>query len=152
MWPDTKEARRAMDEIIDYVDIIFPTHPDEPTKLLGTNDPDEIYNYFTSKNVNKLILKCGSKGVIAYGDNKKYVSTAIAPKGVMDPRGAGDTFVGAYLHCMNNDLDMTTSLQWATTAAGIKVGGRSIIAQPSITEIKKHIKNSLITESSFQNN
>ena len=152
LWSDTKEARRAMDEIIDYVDIIFPTHPDESTKLLGTNDPDKIYNYFTSKNVDKLILKCGSKGVIAYGDNRKYVSTAITPKGVMDPRGAGDTFVGAYLHCMNNDLDMATSLQWATTAAGIKVGGRSIIAQPSITEIKKHIKNSLITESSFQNN
>ena len=47
---------------------------------------------------------------------------------------------------------MPTSLQWATTAAGIKVGGRSIIAQPSITEIKNHIKDSLITESTFQNN
>ena len=151
LWSNTKEAKHAMDEIIDYVDIIFPTHPEEPTKLLGTDDPDKIYNYFTSKNVNKLILKCGSKGVIAYNDNKKYVSKAIAPEGVMDPRGAGDTFVGAYLHCVNNNLDMTTSLQWATAAAGIKVGGRSIVAQPSLTKIKKHINNSLITESSFKN-
>ena len=152
LWNDTKEARRAMDEIIDYVDIVFPTHPDEPTKLLGENDPDKIYNYFMSKNVKKLILKCGDQGVIAYSDNRKYVSRAIAPKGVMDPRGAGDTFVGAYLHCINNDLDMSKSLQLATTAAGIKVGGRSIIAQPSTKEIKKHINDSLITESCFQNN
>lgn len=149
LWLNKKEARRAMDEIISYVDIIFPTHPNESIKLVGTNNPDMIYNYFKNKNVNKLILKCGSKGVIGYGDNKKYIAKAIAPKGIMDPRGAGDTFVGAYLHCINNNFDMPKSLMWATTAAGIKVGGRSIVGQPSIAEIKKHLNNSLITESSF---
>jgi 2-dehydro-3-deoxygluconokinase len=144
LWENASDAKDAMDEILEYTDIIFPSHPGDTEKLLGITEPDDIYNYFKSWNVPTVILKCGEKGAIAYVENKKYTMPSIAPYGIIDVTGAGDTFVGTYLHCINHNIETKEALKWSTTAAGIKVGGRSITSQPKSTEIQKHLSKVII--------
>ena len=79
-------------------------------------------------------------------ENKKYTMSSIAPYGIIDVVGAGDTFVGTYLHCINNNIEIKEALKWSTTAAGIKIGGRSITSQPESIEIQKHLSKVIIEQ------
>ena len=79
----------------------------------------------------------GEEGALVSSPQGVYRASSIAPKGVSDTTGAGDAFVGAFLHCLVNGLDTKTGLQWGVAAAGIKVGGRGgIISQPTLQQVQ----------------
>ena len=146
LWEHASDAKYAMEEILEYTDMIFPSHPGDTETLLGITDPDDVYDYFKKWHIPTVILKCGEKGAVAYVENKKYTMSSIAPYGIIDVVGAGDTFVGTYLHCINNNIEIKEALKWSTTAAGIKIGGRSITSQPESIEIQKHLSKVIIEQ------
>ena len=138
LWP-AEVARQAMDEILPYVDIILPSHPHEPMALIGIDSQWEVIDYFLSKGVAIVVLKCGGEGAwVGTGERVGRVP-AVAPKGVFDTASAGDTFAGGFLHCVVRGLDAFEAVRWAVVSAGLKVAGRSILGQPTLEEVEQHL-------------
>tara|TARA_Y100000590_G_scaffold89968_1_gene101344 strand:- start:1928 stop:2872 length:945 start_codon:yes stop_codon:yes gene_type:complete len=131
------EAKGALDEVIEYVDIIFASHPDETKSIIKADSPEEAIDYFHQKGISTIAITMGEEGALVSSPQGVYRASSIAPKGVSDTTGAGDAFVGAFLHCLVNGLDTKTGLQWGVAAAGIKVGGRGgIISQPTLQQVQ----------------
>ena len=132
-----EEARKALEEILPHVDIIFPSHPQEPKALIGLDAETEVIDHFLACGVEVVALKCGQDG--AWVGTRSGVARvpAVAPLGVLDPVGAGDTFAGAFLHCIAQGLDPFESARWGVASAGLKVGGRSIVAQPAREQVER---------------
>ena len=131
------EAKDALDEVIEYVDIIFASHPDETKSIIRADSPEEAIDYFHQKGISTIVITMGQEGALVSSPQGVYRASSIAPKGVSDTTGAGDAFVGAFLHCLVNGLDTKTGLQWGVAAAGIKVGGRGgIISQPTLQQVQ----------------
>lgn len=131
------EAKDALDEILDYVDIIFASHPDETKSIIGADSPEEAIDYFQQKDISTIAITMGQDGALVSTPQGVYRAQSVAPKGVSDTTGAGDAFVGAFLHCLVNELEPQVGLQWGIAAAGIKIGGRgAITSQPTRQQVK----------------
>ena len=44
LWKHASDAKYAMEEILEYTDMIFPSHPGDTETLLGITDPDDVYD------------------------------------------------------------------------------------------------------------
>jgi ribokinase len=66
---------------------------------------------------------------------------AIANITPVDTTGAGDTFLGAFMVGINNDMSMYDSLYFANICAGLKttkLGAQT--GMPTLKEVKKYVK------------
>lgn len=93
---DIEEAKEAMEEIIDYVDIIILSNIHDAEKLIGISSPDKIIKYFWDRGIARVAVKMGKSGC-AVGYNGEISSIPHRDVVVVDPTGAGDTFNGGFL-------------------------------------------------------
>lgn len=134
LWESIADARRAMDEILPYTDIVTPSFPHEPSALIGLEEEVAVIDWFLDRGVGAVALKCGSAGAWAATGDRIARIPAVSPRGVLHASGAGDTFVGGLLHCIVRGLDVFEGARWGVACAGLKVGGPSIEAQPTRQE------------------
>ena len=135
-----EEAREAMHAVLPYVDIVFPGHPEETGALTGLDSVPDVIEYFRSKGPTTVAVKCGEAGAWVGNDQGMGKVPAVAPRGVSDTTGAGDSFVGTFLHCTLEGQDAFDSARWGVVAAGLTVGGRgAILSQPARTEVEQHL-------------
>lgn len=137
LWETVDEARAAVEEVLPYVDVIMPSHPDEPKALFGLESEADVIAFFLNRGVSTVAVKSGAAGAwVGTAQGMRRVP-AVAPRGVYDPGGAGDTFVGGFLHGIVRGMDPFEAARWGVASAGLKVGGRSIVAQPSREEVEE---------------
>ncbi|MDE2715983.1 MAG: sugar kinase [Chloroflexota bacterium] len=135
LWESIAEARDAMDELLPYIDIITPSFPHEPAALIDLHSEREVIDWFLERGVGTVGLKCGAEGAWV-GTHREIVRIpGVAPRGLLHTSGAGDTFVGGLLHCIANGMDAVEGARWGVASAGLKAGGPSIEAQPSLQEV-----------------
>lgn len=135
LWESTLDARRAMDEVLPYVDIITPSFPHEPAALIGLHTEPEVIRWFLEQGVGTVALKCGGAGAWV-GTTREIVRIpVVAPRGLLHTSGAGDTFAGGLLHCIANEMGAVEGARWGVACAELKVGGPSIEAQPTRQEV-----------------
>jgi len=95
-------------ELISKVDL-FMLNNEEAIQLTSKNNLEEIADDFLNSGPQIIIIKMGEDGaLVAYGNNKKYVSV-VPGTNVCDPTGAGDSFAGGVLgyiatHGMENPV------------------------------------------------
>ena len=131
------EAREAMDDVLPYVDIVFPSHPEETKLLLGAGSPEDAIEVLHARGIGTVALKSGNDGAWVSTGNGVSKIGAVAPNGVADTTGAGDAFVGGFLHCLESGLGALEGARWGVAAAGLKVAGRGGIAsQPVRDEVE----------------
>jgi len=135
LW-SLEEAQAAMAELLPFVDIVFPSAPDESAALIGKREPEQVAAYFREKGVPLVVVKCGAEGVLmAAGDSTTLIPAHI-PEIVRDTSGAGDVFDGAFLHGLIAGMAPVAAARLGVVAAGLKVRGRGAIAsQPRREEI-----------------
>ena len=132
-----EEAREALQEVLPYVDVIFPGHPEESTSLLGLDTEAEVISYFRSRGVKVVAVKSGEAGAWIGTEEGVWRASAVAPKGVLDTAGAGDAFAAGVLHCLVRGLGPEEGLRWGVVAAGLTVAERGALAsQPSREEVE----------------
>ncbi len=131
MWP-VEEARAALDDILPYVDVLFPSHPSETGALFGLDSVQAAIEFFIERGIDTVAVKCGEDGSwVATSDHVARVP-AIAPRGVSDTTGAGDAFAAGVLHGIVHGWGPFEGARWGAASAGLKVGGRGAIgSQPS---------------------
>ncbi len=135
LWESMAEARDAMDEVLPYIDIITPSFPHEPAALIDRHTEREVIDWFLERGVGTVALKCGAEGAWVGTPREIVRIPGVAPKGLLHTSGAGDTFVGGLLHCVTAGMDAVEGARWGVACAGLKVGGPSIEAQPTLQEV-----------------
>lgn len=120
MWP-LEEARAAMQELLPFTDILFPSD-DEAVDLTGRSDRDAIIDFFHGNGVGTVILKCGADGAVVSTKTAKFTVPA-QPSNPVDSTGAGDSFAGSFLAYFleTNDPERAANLA-ARVAAGTVSG------------------------------
>lgn len=106
-------------------------------KGYNKNKPYDILHHFP----NKLILTQGKDGCF-YSNGKEIINIpAIKNIETIDTTGAGDTFLGAFMVGINNELNIFDALTFANICAGLKttkLGAQT--GMPTMKEVKKYIK------------
>ena len=147
MWTPS-QAREALDEVVPHVDVLFISHPDETAALLGVDSPEEAVDFFRQRGVETIAVTSGSEGALVATPEGVLTAAAIAPNGVADTTGAGDAFVGGFLHCLVRGLGTKEGLRWGIASGGLKVAGRGGIAsQPSREDVERFVDTVQITRS-----
>jgi len=105
-------------ELLPRIDTILPGFH-EGQLLTGKTDPGEIACKLMGMGVKNVILKAGSKGVVAYTTDGKEMADPFPIDRVIDPIGAGDAFAAGYLAAYLDGLPLATRLQRAHAAAAM---------------------------------
>jgi len=96
MW-SANEAKEALEEIIDYVDIILLNYRHDAERIYGISSPDKIIKQFWDMGVTTVAVKTGQEGCsVGYNGEINHLPSCISD--MVDTTGAGDTFNGAFLH------------------------------------------------------
>ena len=135
LWESMAEARDAMDELLPYIDIITPSFPHEPAALINRHTEREVIDWFLERGISTVGLKCGADGAWVGMPERTVRIPGVAPRGLLHTSGAGDTFVGGLLHCLAGGMDAIEGARLGVACAGLKVGGPSIEAQPTLQEV-----------------
>ncbi len=135
-----EEAREAMRAVLPYVDMVFPSHPEETRLLTGLDSQADVIEFFRSKGAHTVAVKSGGDGAWVGTDEGVGRVPAVAPLGVSDTTGAGDAFVGTFLHCLLQGRDAFEATRWGVVAAGLTTGGRgAILSQPAPDEVRRYL-------------
>jgi sugar/nucleoside kinase (ribokinase family) len=103
-----------------YLDYVVPSEL-EAEIFTGSNDPKAIAADFQKRGVKNVVLKRGSKGVFAYfGDTVVACPAFSVP--VVDTTGAGDNFVGAFVHALVHGSTGDQTLRFASAVAALSLG------------------------------
>ncbi|OGI04257.1 MAG: hypothetical protein A2Y25_09290 [Candidatus Melainabacteria bacterium GWF2_37_15] len=94
---DIEEAKAALEEVIEYIDILILSNVHDAERLMGINSADKIIKYFWDRGIPTIAVKMGMAGC-AIGHNGEI--NIIPPRQVspVDSTGAGDAFNGGFLH------------------------------------------------------
>jgi len=115
----------------------------EITKINGYNEKKPLD--LLEKHANKLILTKGKEGCFFNNGSKTINIPAIKNINTIDTTGAGDTFLGAFMVGINNNMEITNALTFANICAGLKttkLGAQT--GMPTLKEVKKYIKSNKI--------
>jgi len=136
----SEKALSNIEKILPFVDIVFPSYPDESFNLLKLKSKKDVAKYFLDRGVKLVVLKCGDQGASIISDESSFSVKAISPKGVIDTSGAGDAFVGGFLYGEINQMTNIESSKYGIASSGLKVGGYGALkSQPSKKEVLEQI-------------
>lgn len=133
-WPEQAQYLR-------YFDIVFMSEEDIAPMLTSGESLLSVAREMSEQGPNEIIITRGSQGAFVYvGDtNEAYDIPAFVPKKIVDPTGAGDTFIGAYLaHRLLTD-EILSSGKFAAMAASVKLNYSGPLRETAET-IEQHVK------------
>ena len=136
LWP-VLEARKALEEIIPFTDIVLPSTPEDTMPLLGIESPEDAARYFRDAGVPIVAVKAGARGGYVEWDGGS-VALEASKVDVVDASGAGDAFAGALLHCLIRNATPEEAGRVAVAAAELKIGRAGAVAGlPSREEVER---------------
>jgi 2-dehydro-3-deoxygluconokinase len=94
-WPSPDDARAAAQAFIAAADTVFASSAD-CAALVGTADPDVALTRFIELGAAEAVVTAGADGAFLAERESRHQVPAHAPRGVVDPTGAGDAFAGTY--------------------------------------------------------
>ncbi|MDO4856275.1 MAG: ribokinase [Limosilactobacillus gorillae] len=127
-------AQEILPELLEYTDIIAPNET-ESALLTGIEVTDETSlkktaEFFRAKGVSVTLVTLGSKGAYYSTKDSSGIIPAFKVKAV-DTTAAGDTFIGALISQLNQDVsNLSEAIIYAQRASSLTVQGMG--AMPSI--------------------
>jgi sugar/nucleoside kinase (ribokinase family) len=101
------------------LDYVLPSEL-EAKLLTGEQTPDKIAAAFRRAGVKNVVLKRGTKGAIAWVGNQSLTCPAFKVR-AMDTTGAGDNFVGGFIHALTQNMEMAGALRFASACAALSI-------------------------------
>jgi 2-dehydro-3-deoxygluconokinase len=113
---------------------------DELTQVSGLNTPQEVVAWAHAQGAKVVVLKMGSKGVLASDGTQSLRIPAFAVT-ALDATGAGDCFNGAYLARRSRGENVFTSARWAVASAALSTQGYGAVAPlPTEAQVAEFLK------------
>lgn len=122
LWPP-ETAAPVLRDLVARADIVF-AGDDEAALVLGredaehAEDPKELATALTGLGPASAVIKLGAEGALALVDGVFHRRAAV-PVQAVDPVGAGDAFVGAYLSELMAGADVERCLETAVLAGAL---------------------------------
>ncbi len=117
LWSDRSELRRAMQDILPFVDIALPSFDDE-AGLWGDADPDATLTRLEQAGVNEIVVKNGASAVSFSTAGLRGLAPTPEVRNVIDTTGAGDGFNAGYLAARLAGMDPRASCGVGQAVAG----------------------------------
>lgn len=116
------EAREAVEDIIEYIDMIFLNDIQDANTIYGISSPDKIIKYFWDKGVSTVIVKQGKSGsTIGYNGEIIHIPSCINT--IVDTTGAGDAYNGGFLHGISEGYTPFEAAKLACIVSGKQIEG-----------------------------
>ncbi len=120
LW-DIEDAKEAMWSLMPFIDVIFPSAPEESKALFGYERPLDVVGFLWDHGVNVVVVKNGPNNCLI-GYDKKIEEIEVAPvEGGKNYSFVGSAFSGSFLHGISSGLDPFKSARIAVKAAAIKL-------------------------------
>lgn len=138
LW-SVARARAIIHETVKHVDIFMPSYEDA-VAITNLEDENQIIDFYHDLGVENIVLKLGSKGVLASdGTKRKFV--AAHKMETVDQTGAGDTFDGSFIANYLLTNDFFGSVYYANAAAALSTLGIGAVAPiPTKAEVDSFLK------------
>jgi len=121
LW-STGEAKEALDEIIEYIDIILISGKYDSERLFSLTSPDKIIKFFWDRGVSIVAVKSSQNGsFVGYNGEINYIPMCLT--NVIDTTGAGDAYNGGFLHGIANGYTPFEAGKLASIVASFQVQG-----------------------------
>lgn len=92
----------------------------EAELVTGEKDPRAMAAAFRKHGVKNVILKRGTQGVVAFVGGDVFTCPAFkAP--VVDTTGAGDNFMGGFIHALTRNMTMAEALRFGSACAALSI-------------------------------
>ncbi len=119
LW-DVEEAKEALEEVIEYVDIIMLSNIHDAEVMFDISSYDKIIKYFWDRGVTTVVVKMGESGsAIGYKGEIQLIPAREVD--IVDTTGAGDAFNGGFLHGIVNGCTPFEAAKLATIIASEQV-------------------------------
>ncbi len=117
-WPWPNQAK-----FLQYFDTIFVSEEDLAVPLAHGESVLSLARAFAAQGAHEVIITQGSRGVFIYlaETNEGFEIPAYPPKQLVDPTGAGDTFIGAYVAKRLETDSAAEAGHFAAMAASLKL-------------------------------
>lgn len=69
----------------------------------------------------EVLITCGSKPSLIYSDGRLFWIPALSPNKLVDPTGAGDTYMAGYLFLRNKTMNLEAAARFAAITASLKL-------------------------------
>ena len=90
--------------------------------MCGLSKPEDIAKYYLDGGVKNCVLTMGEKGSLFMSETEKIVTPAFDIN-VIDTTGCGDAFDAGMIVALIKNLDLETSLKFATITSGLVATG-----------------------------
>ena len=119
----SKECFEIINAMLEITNLFAPGL-DELKLVTGIDDVEEaVKKCFENPNLEILMLKMGSKGSRIYTRDGQVVEQGLYKVESVDPTGAGDTSLGAFLCALLEGKDMKECAEIAAAAGALNVAG-----------------------------
>ena len=141
IW-SVEEAREALSEVIDYVDILFLNTTKHGKELITIESVDGTIKYFWDKGVKTVIIKSSKEQGYYIGRDCEIVFVGFYnTDDLKDTTCAGDAFNGAYIHEILKGSTPVESAKFAAVVAGLQAQNTGAIKSiPYKETVYKHFK------------
>ncbi len=117
----SKESFEIINAVLEMANVFAPGI-DELKLLTGIEDVEEaVKKCFENSNLEILFLKRGSDGSRIYTRDRQVVEQGLYKVEAVDPTGAGDTSIGAFLCALLEEKDMKECAEIAAAAGALNV-------------------------------
>lgn len=140
IWDTKEEMISVLNDIASRCDMILPGI-NEGKILVGSDDPDEIADFYLNMNAQSVVIKLGAEGAFVKTKDEVYVVPGFKVDTVVDTVGAGDGFAVGVISGILEGLTLRESV-----TRGNAIGSLQVTVQgdneglPNHEELEKYIK------------
>lgn len=114
-----EEGCAKLRDCLPYLSCFMPNN-DESVFITGYRDPVDQLRFYLDRGIGVVAVKMGKEGCL-FSDGKTAWRLGVQPMEAVDTCGAGDAFVGGFLHGVARDWPVEQCAAFATTTAAFCV-------------------------------
>lgn len=141
LWQNKEDMINTLNNMAFRSDIVLPG-VNEGKILMGSDNPDEIADFYLKRGVKLAIIKLGSKGAFVKSKDEKFVLEGFRVKKVVDTVGAGDGFAVGVITGLLENLSIRDTVQRANAIGAMAVmSSGDNDGYPTHEELKRFLEN-----------
>ncbi len=132
------DAKESLWSVLPFIDVIFPSAPDETKALIGYERPLDVIGFLWDRGVSMVVVKMGPRGcMVGYDGKIEEIPLPRHADDVEHPALIGSAFNGGFLHCIARGHDPFTAAQLAQSVAVYKgICGNGIESLPTADDLE----------------
>jgi len=132
----TYDTKEYIEDIIQYVDVLFLSLRNDAEPLLGLSSVEKIINYFTDYGVKIIVIKSHfDNGYYVHSNGNTDFCKFYNEQPDMHTKGTGDVFNGGFIATLIKGYTPIEAVQIAAKQAGEYINNGYIESIPSIEEL-----------------